>query len=384
MRIALVIERMDPSRGGREASTAQIAAELAHRGQDVTVLCQTGRLDCPGVTVRQLGRRGLLRVAKARNFVADVRREIAAGDYDIVHATLPVPGANVYQPRGGTIPAQLDASLRRRSPLLAPAVSLASMLNLCRRHSGRLEAALVADDGVRCLAVSQMVADEFQRYYARTDGVRVVFNAVDAPPPDTPQRAEWRQEMRFRMGATGRTVVFLTVATNFVLKGVAEAIESFARFCHSRPGMPDARLVVVGREMVEGYQRHAALRDVAPLVVFAPPSREIFRWYAAADVCLLLSWYDPASRVVLEATRWGIPSITTACNGAGEVLAGGAGLVVPSPRARSAIVRAMEQMCDDDQRAACAAKCRQVAGELGISRHVDQLMAVYEELAEAP
>ena len=38
MKIALVIERMDPQRGGREVSTAQVAVALSRRGHEVTVL----------------------------------------------------------------------------------------------------------------------------------------------------------------------------------------------------------------------------------------------------------------------------------------------------------------------------------------------------------
>ena len=118
MNVALVIERMDCSRGGRETSTAQIAACLARRGVRVTILCQSGSWRAEGVAVCELGRRGLTRRGRLRGFVADVQREIAGGEFDIVHAMLPVPGANVYQLRGGTIPAQRAASRRRRSAVL--------------------------------------------------------------------------------------------------------------------------------------------------------------------------------------------------------------------------------------------------------------------------
>jgi len=57
MKIALIIERMEPSRGGRETSTAQIAQRLAELGHSVTVLCQQGSWpsDSPGVEVVSLG-----------------------------------------------------------------------------------------------------------------------------------------------------------------------------------------------------------------------------------------------------------------------------------------------------------------------------------------
>ncbi len=380
MKIALVIERMDVRRGGRETSTAQMAAELARRGHEVTVLCQSGGWSGRGVKVLPLKTGGLSRAARLKSFIAAAQEALRTGGYDVVHAMLPLPGANVYQPRGGTIPAQLAASLRRRTILGRPLVHLARPFNRCRRLLGRLERQIAADAGVLCLAVSQMVAEEFARYYGRTDGVQVIYNAVQVPEAPAERVRQWRQELRAHLGAGEGDVVFLTVATNFALKGVAETIENFTRWYHGR-GRRAGRLVIVGRELVEGYHRHAALRDVGPAVFFVPPTEDIFPWYAAADVCLLLSWYDPCSRVVLEATRWGVPSITTAFNGAAEVLRGGAGLVVPSPRSRSAIVAAMEALADPARRGVFAAACRQAAGGLSMSRHVDELLRAYAQIA---
>ncbi|RPI58219.1 MAG: hypothetical protein EHM48_10410, partial [Planctomycetaceae bacterium] len=129
MRVALVIERMDVTRGGRETSTAQVAGALHNRGCDVTILCQTAAWSGNGVKVEALGLRGRGRRAQMRNFVADVRAQIASGRFDIIHTMLPIPGANVYQPRGGTIPAQLDASQRRRSGLSRLTSRLANEFN---------------------------------------------------------------------------------------------------------------------------------------------------------------------------------------------------------------------------------------------------------------
>ena len=116
------------------------------------------------------------------------------------------------------------------------------------------------------------------------------------------------------MGVSSEAIIFLTIATNFPLKGVTETIAAFAKWYHRQPVAPEAQLVVVGRDFVEGYDRFAGLRDVGSKVVFAPPTREVFKWYAAADAFVLLTWYDPCSLVVLEAARWGIPSITTRFN----------------------------------------------------------------------
>jgi len=376
MRIALVIERMDVARGGRETSTAQIAAALAARGHEVSILCQDCTWSREGVAVRALGRRGLLRHQRLANFAADVQREAQSGAYDIVHTTLPVPGANVYQPRSGTMPAQLAASLRRRSRLTRPIAAAFLNFNVHRRRLTALEDRLVRHTEALLLPVSRMVADEFAQYYRRTERVQVVFNAADSPPRDPDTWAHWRQKARYLLGADSRTTVFLTVAKNFELKGVPELIRAFARWYH-RHDRPDAHLIVLGRDNVEGYQRHAGLRDVGARVLFVPHTPEIARWYAAADACVLLTWYDPCSRVILEAVRCGLPCLTTAFNGAAEILADGAGLVVDSPANGPAIESALARLHDARFRTVAAEACRRVADRLSMDRHVEELLAAY-------
>jgi UDP-glucose:(heptosyl)LPS alpha-1,3-glucosyltransferase len=382
VRVALVIERMDPSRGGREASVAQIAVELARRGHEVTVLCQRGSpWSADGVEVRPLGGRGLLRVARLRDFIHNCRRAIGEGFFDVVHATLPVPAAQVYQPRGGTVPAQVQAGRRRRGPLLSALAGWAERWNLRRRHMAELERDVVGDPYVHCLAVSEMVAEEFRRHYGRTRGVRVIYNAVAGPDPDAPRRQAERGRLRAQLRARDDHPVFLTLARNFPLKGITQTIDAFARFHRENYKRYDARLVVVGRDPAEAeaYIRYADGRRVASKVHFAPWSDDVWAWYAAADVCVLLTWYDPCSRVVLEAARWGIPSITTVYNGAAEVLAKGAGIVVASPRDLRAIVSAMETLADPARRGRYRDACLRLSPRLSIERHVDELLDVYRE-----
>lgn len=379
MKIALVIERMDTSRGGRETSIAQMASMLRLRKHDVTILCQRGSWRQEGVEVCRLGSKGRIRIHRLRHFVTDVQKAIRERDFDIVHTTLPIPGTNVYQPRGGTIPAQAEVSLRRRKTVVRLSRKITQPLNLCRQEMAHMERQLVADEKALCLPVSQMVADEFRKYYNRSQGVRVVYNAVDVPDVDSDQRAAWRHDVRTGIGAEDDSIVLLTLATNFDLKGVPEAITAFGQWYHGRRGQINARLVVVGQKRFKKYLRLADKCDVSDRVIFVPPTDNAFRWYAGADICVLLSWYDPCSRVVLEAMRWGIPSITTACNGAAEAIADGCGIVVPSPRDISAVVDAMNKLSDPANRSACEEACRKKAPFLSIERHVDELLDAYSE-----
>ena len=381
MKIALVIERMNTALGGRETSVAQVADALSRRGHEVSILCQHGSWDSPGVQIVELGSSGMTRSGRLLGFISAVQREIVRSDqFDIVHTTLPIPGANVYQPRGGTIPGQRAAAMRRRSPIISLARKFAEPLNACRSLLARLEREVVADPNTICLAVSQMIADEFNEYYSRRDGVHMVYNGVDIPDFTDQERQEYRQKLRNQIGADANDTLFVTIATNFALKGISQAIRALAMLRKTQGTSFAGRLVMIGKEKTQRYQRLANNCGVGDCVTFTGPTSDVFRWLCAADVCVLLSWYDPCSRVVLEAARWGLPSISTAFNGASEAVAPDGGIVVSSPRDVEAIAAAMEHLSHSEARSAASEACHKVADDLSIDRHIDELIAVYEEI----
>ncbi len=374
MRIALVIEKMDSTRGGRERSVAEIAAELARRGHDVTVLCQEGNLDLTGVKVLPLGFAGLSQPAK---FAETVREFTQREKYDIVHATLPIPSANVYQPRGGTIPGQLEAKAKRLRPLGRIIRRTALPLNPKRRCELKMEKQIVADKSVMCLGVSQMVVEEFANHYGRRENVRLVYNGVEIPQVDEATRQTWRTQWRQKWYVGEKDIVFLAVAHNFALKGIDAAIKALVDFSSS-----EARLVIVGGGKTNRYLRLAGRCGVGERVVFEQVVENIFELYSAADAVVLLSWQDACSRVILEALRWSVPSLTTRFNGAAELLARGAGVVVDSPQDKTGIVAGMKKLSDTKKRMDMTDACRKTSDFASNTRQVDELEKIYNEIVE--
>ena len=406
MRIALIIEQFDPARGGREASAAQIADEFARRGHNVTVICQQAGKAVPAaphagmqekeLELVQLGRRGWSRASILRHFVQDMHRLLRQrrADFDITHAMLPLPFVDIYQPRGGSVPNLIDAGLRRSGCCRRLIGRLLAALNRRRVLSGILERQVAAARDVWIIPGSRLVAEEFRRCYGRTDNVRVVFNAADVPPPDLPERPVWRAELRAELGVPEEATLLLSVAQNFQLKGVPELLEMLAAWRgrvrsggpgEAEPPGADIRLLIVGGLSGQRrYFRRAHALGLADAVAFRPATREIFRCYAAADAVVLLSWQDACSRVVLEATRWGIPSLTTRLNGACEVLQDGGGIVVDSPRDEPGILAGFARLADPAIRAPMSQACRAKFDFLSITRHVDELQQLYREVMQKP
>lgn len=380
MKLALLIERMDPARGGREASTAQIATELARRAHEVTVLCQLGSLRSDGIDVIELGRAGRSHSARLSRFLASARAATQAEPFDIVHAMLPADFADVYQPRGGTAPARAETARLRRGPLGRLLHRIGDCFNRRRRLQACNERHVAASRDVWIAPNSPMVTREFERFYDRRDRVRVIFNGVAVPPRDAAAEARWRQHLRTHWAIPADELILLCPAANYRLKGVAEAITALARWREARPDAPPLHMVFLGDRREDPFRRLADRMGVSRWVHFAEPAEDIWPCYAAADGALLLSWYDACSRVILEAVGCSLPAITTARNGAADLLADGAGWVIDAPDDAEGLLAALDEFVDPVRRGRAASACGDRAGEITIDRHVTQLEELYRDI----
>src|SRR5690606_14680922 len=123
-------------------------------------------------------------------------------------------------------------------------------------------------------------------------------------------------------------------------KGIATAIEGFARFLHGN-GV-DGRLLVVGGDAYEPdpartpeiarLKRVAEDERVAEKVIFTGRrDRHMLRYYySAADAFVTLPWYEPFGITPLEAMACGVPVIGSRVGGVKyTVVDGRTGCLIP-------------------------------------------------------
>ncbi|HOW69322.1 MAG TPA: glycosyltransferase family 4 protein [Phycisphaerae bacterium] len=389
MRVALIIERIETWRGGAETSTLQFAQHLAELGAEVHILTTTHAPSTPDLTVVPIRASHRLRGSRAIAFAHRVGQTVREGNFDIVHSIIPCAVADIYQPRGGTVPEMLERNLAIRSARLARGLKKAGQcLNLKYRAIARMERQLLTRRPPPwVIAISHYVSDQLHRHYGfDRSRVREIFNGVDGDETPVPVRVQHRAELRRQFRLADNELMLLCVAHNFKLKGVDRLIEAVARIesqggVGGTTGKRRLRTLVVGRDNPRAAAQLAHRLGVADRITFTGSTQRIQAFFHAADVLVHPTFYDPCSRVVLEALASGLPVITTRFNGAAErVTDGREGYVIDSPMDIAALAEAIMRLADDDHRRACAAAAPRVVEGVSMRVHAQRVYELYMEV----
>jgi glycosyltransferase involved in cell wall biosynthesis len=171
---------------------------------------------------------------------------------------------------------------------------------------------------------------------------------------------EQRAHIRNRMGITAGQVAFLFVGRLEARKGIRDLLVAYASL-RERSAV-DCVLVIVGhgdcgRDVDEVAGRVAGIVATGRLV-----GTDLLNAYAAADVFVLPSRWEPWGLVVNEAMAFGLPVIATDAVGCIDdlVAAGVTGLIVPAGDSAS-LAEGMATLADD-------ARLRYAFGAAGNSR----------------
>ena len=239
-----------------------------------------------------------------------------------------------------------------------------------RKHSATLalEESLFAKGGAaRVIANSRMVKDEIVHFYGfPAEKIDVVYNGVpiDALQPD----AETRARLRKTLGLGERDVAVLFAGSGWERKGLRFAIDAI-----EKTGK-EMRLLVAGR----GEQRKFRSERVQFLGVV----EDMPALYAAADIFLAPTIYDPFSNACLEALAAGLPVITTHANGFSEIIETGLhGTIVNDPRETGEIREALVFWSDSSRREDARAGIRELAARFDISANVARTLEILAQFA---
>ena len=377
MRIGLVIEHFDPARGGAEQWTWQFARWLVQQGHELHVVA---RDFAPAAHQIPLVAHGVPSAVGRLEFAQAAERQVRSLGLDVVHDMGSGWACDVFQPHGGSRHAAFEQNL-----LLLP-----SWLRPLKRHvAPRLPRYRAFDElvarqwtgqGRLFVALSQMVTEHFVTYHgADRRQIRTIYNGVDIgrfvpANPSDPRRAM----LRHQWGVADDELLLLIVAHNFRLKGVATLLATVGEL--RRRGQP-VRLVVVGGRPSARWRHLAERAGAAKFTRFVGPIDDPTPHYAAADVYVHPTFYDPCSLVVLEALASALPVVTSRYNGAGELLTPGVeGYVIDDPANAQELAAALQPLMDPQRRRAMSQAARRLAERHTLEHNFRQIEQVYLEV----
>lgn len=388
MRLALNFQRVDPSRGGAETYVVDLCHRLVALDHRVDLYAESWSEGVLPAAVRCVAVEapGRSRLGRIRAFARNSEEALGKVSYDCTVGFINTWHHDVIIPQGGVQRGSLEANARR-----FPAGWRRSLYKLGKAANPKYwtyraieSRQYESERQTRVIAVSHMVKDHLQHFHhvPRTR-IHVIPNAIDASRLTVDQPAALRCAYRNKLGLEPGEVMGLFVGHNFALKGLEPLLLALGeRKRRDEDAERPIRMLVCGGGKAPAYRRLAHRLGLDDDIIWAGFAPDIRACYWSSDFFVLPTYYDPCSLVVFEALACGLPVITTACNGAGEVMTDGReGYLLTAPDAIGELVAALDRMTDDDARRAMSAHAVQLGRQQSFDAHVARLVQVFEDVA---
>lgn len=342
MKAVLVVDRFDPLGGGLERWTVQLATYLLDEGHRVEVVTfAEGDHGLP-IAVHRLDHHNSALV-RGRRIAARLRGLVS----DVVHDSGSGWSGDVFHPQTGSHLGSMDREIASHTLFRRLKAGVSPRTNLRRWRMARMEA-LQAARATRIIAVSHRIrADLAARHGVNPDRITVIPNGADTARFAPGRLAPMCDAARGALGV-GSGLLFLGSAHNMRLKGMDNAMRGLATLLKEGA---DVTLAIAGGEPDAWWRGLAAGLGVADRVRFLGQVDDMAPLFAAADACVHPTRWDACSLSTIEAAAAGLPVITTAMNGASELIADGrTGFVLPDPADLRALTAVMRSLLDGETR----------------------------------
>ena len=308
------------------------------------------------------------------SFTVNAARHLRRGAYDLIQSHAKLLWQDVYRAGDGChrewlrVRATCQATPRRQRRGLSGVDRALLFLErtLLTRRRYRLIVAISA----------RVRADLIRHYAVPPEHIRVIYNGVDTQRFHPAARQERADAARRRLEVPAGALLALFMGTGFERKGLVHLLRA----------LPDAGeqmwLVVAGRDAeADSYRALARSLGIAERVRFLGPVPQPDLLYAAADVLVLPTLYEPFSNACLEAMACGLPVVTTRAAGVSELLPDRLdSLTLPAASDHATLTATLRRLLDPDERRALGADARAVAERRSLEIMTEEFLEAYRSL----
>jgi UDP-glucose:(heptosyl)LPS alpha-1,3-glucosyltransferase len=368
LRVAFVRRGYSPT-GGAEAYLKRLARGVIETGHDAQLVATNDwpESDWPFGSITHLHAKSPI------GFGDELQKIQASLRCDVLFSLERVWSCDVYRAGDGVHRAWLERRRRFELPLKRFVRSLTPK----HRDLLRLEHSLFSGGNTRrVIAASQMVKDEIVNIYRYPpESIDLVRNGVPLEKFrfDSELREKSREELKLQPDQTA----LLFAGSGWARKGLLFAIEAMALCKNSK-----MRLLVAGRGNARSYRTKRLRFWGEDPVRFLGEVADMLRVYAAADIFILPTIYDPFSNACLEALACGLPVITTRSNGFSEIIENGVhGSIVDHSGDLLALRNAIRHWSDPSRRVAARPTNIQRAAQFDISKNIEETLEILTRVA---
>ncbi|MCA3083730.1 MAG: glycosyltransferase family 4 protein [Rhodocyclaceae bacterium] len=358
LRIALIRAKYNPF-GGAERFVQTAVSALADEGISMTVLTRAwpetsaASGGAPAVDHVILNPRYFTSTGRDKGFAAAVQQHLSQTHYDLVQSHERIVGCDVFRAGDGVHATWLEQRRRVSGGLK----QLGVRLNPHHRYLLATERAMFESPKLRAVICnSQMVKADISRHFDIDPAkLRVILSGVDTTVFHSGLRELHRAQTRKSLRIPKAAPVALFVGSGFERKGLIGFLMGLAdQSGHARLTRESVRGVVVGHDKhLTRFQSFADQLGLSDRVSFVGGVNDVRPFYAAADIFVLPTLYDPLPNACLEAMACGLPVITSTGSGAAELITNGMeGFVVDAldtPAIADAIEASLASAMSDNQ-----------------------------------
>lgn len=384
MKLAIVRQKYTPF-GGAERFVERAIGALLAQGVDVEIIAREWAAPSTEAgahpPVLRLNPIYAGRTWRDASFALAVQRIMLSGKYDLVQSHERIPGCHIYRAGDGVHATWLDLRAAAHTPH-ASMVRAGQFLSPWHTYVLGAEAAMFRHPDLRAVICnSRMVRDDIaRRFNVAADKLHVIYNGVDLRQFHPNLRNEYYFEQRRKLGADGTAdfarPAMLFVGSGYRRKGLPTLLSAMSAMQRG-----DVQLWVVGRDKEEAAMRRLAQKlGIDQRVHFCGPQADVRPFYAAANLFVLPTVYDPLPNAALEALACGLPVVTTPACGVAELLTPACGRVVAAHDA-SALAQSLDELCIDGQADAMHRAARRSVEHLDLNGMAQKMLDIYKGLS---
>ncbi|QWR78003.1 glycosyltransferase family 4 protein [Candidatus Magnetomonas plexicatena] len=363
MKIAFIRKRFDPF-GGAENYLQTLCSRLISEGYDISVLTKDWQ-QTEGVSFYKVPTNPL---CSTMSFNRNVKKLIETLKFDCTVSFERTTHQDIYRAGDGCH----STWLRLRAIIENPLRRFSFKINPNHRAILKIEKECFEKTPV--IVANSMIVKQniIADYGISAEKIRVLYNGVDLKRFNTDNRITYRAALRQELGVPEDMPLLVFAGSGYERKGLPTLLRAVSMI------NDDLMVLAAGKGDIAKYKRLSKTLGVMERVLFLGPVKNIERVYAAGDIFVLPTLYDPFSNASLEAMAAALPVITTMTNGVSELIETGVnGAVLDDPLNAEALAYSIKAIIPKADRMGKNASIK--AGDFGIERAASEFISLIDE-----